>query len=72
MVNGIDPNTIRRWDLSSIEYQTWVNSRAFVSGSRVNIAGLPDLLIVYAIPAHKQTIFILEQTNKKKTSLIEI
>ena len=56
------------WAVSSInnlyhqrgetQNQTWVNSRAFVSGSRVNIAGLPDLLIVYAIPAHTQTIFI--------------
>lgn len=31
---------------------TWVNSSAFASGSRVKIAGLPDRLRVYGIPAY--------------------
>jgi len=35
---------------------TWLNSRAFASGSRVNMAGLPDRLSVYGIPEEHNTI----------------
>lgn len=54
-LNRILVTTVGLWSLlvenSWFSFYTCVNSSAFPSGSRANIAGRPDLLSVYLIPA---------------------